>query len=65
MGTFADGGVRFQGHIPRPAGCRYLDRTTPRPLENRRVHQHIEISLDGGDNRQTTFHAVYVPAEGE
>ncbi len=65
MGTFADGGVRIQGHIPRPAGCRYLDRTPPRPLEDRRVHQHIEISLDGGDNRQTTFHALCVPAEGE
>jgi hypothetical protein len=59
---YEDGGVRFQGEIAQPDGGTYLDRTTLRPMHGGRVHQHIEISTDGGESWRTTFDAVYLPA---
>jgi len=56
---FQDGGVRFQGEIPRPDGSSYLDRTTLTPLPRDRVRQVIEISRDGGRTWETTFDAEY------
>ena len=56
---FNDGGVRFQGEIPRPDGSSYLDRTTLTPVPGDRVHQVIEISRDGGKTWQATFNAEY------
>jgi len=56
---FKDGGVRFQGEIPRPDGSSYLDRTTLTPLPRDRVRQVIEISRDGGRTWETTFDAEY------
>ena len=54
-----DGGVRFQGEIPRPDGTSYLDRTTLTPLPGDRVRQVIEVSRDSGKTWQTTFDAEY------
>jgi len=54
-----DGGVRFQGEIPRPDGTSYLDRTTLTPLSGDRVRQVIEISRDVGKSWQITFDAEY------
>ena len=56
---FKDGGVRFQGEIPRPDGTSYLDRTTLTPLTGDRVRQLIEISRDGGKTWEKTFDAEY------
>jgi hypothetical protein len=53
--------VRFQGTIQRPGDDPYLDRTTLTALEGGVVRQHIEVSLDGGANWQTTFDAEYRP----
>jgi len=54
-----DGGLRFQGEIPKPDGTSYLDRTTLTPLTGERVRQVIEISRDGGKTWQVTFDAEY------
>jgi len=54
-----EGGVRFQGELPRQSGGTYLDRTTLTPLEGGRVHQVIEFSLDGGKTWKTMFDAEY------
>jgi hypothetical protein len=56
---FKDGGVRFQGEIPKPDGTSYLDRTTLTPLKGDRVRQVIEISHDEGKTWQVTFDAEY------
>ena len=54
-----DGGVRFQGELARKSGGTYLDRTTLTPLAGGKVHQVIEISLDGGKTWKTMFDAEY------
>ena len=54
-----DGGVRFQGEIPKPDGMSHVDRTTLTPLKDDRVRQVIEISRDGGKTWQVTFDAEY------
>ena len=54
-----DGGVRFQGEIPKPDGMSHVDRTTLTPLKDDRVRQVIEISRDGGNTWQVTFDAEY------
>jgi len=54
-----DGGVRFQGEIPGPAGRTILDRTTLTKLDGGRVRQVIETSIDGGATFRVGFDAVY------
>jgi hypothetical protein len=57
---YPDGGTRFEGILPAPAGHPpILDRTTLRPMRDGTVHQVIAISRDGGDHWQTTFDAIY------
>lgn len=58
-----DGGVRFQGEIPRAGGGVYLDRTTLTPAADGSVRQVIEVSEDG-DAWRVTFDARYVRASG-
>ncbi len=56
-----DGGaVRFQGEIALPGGGIVLDRTTLIPVEEKKVRQVIEQSIDGGDTWQIGFDAFYV-----
>ena len=43
----------------------YLDRTTLSDLENGRVRQVIEVSMDEGANWKTVFDAEYRPANKE
>ena len=55
-----DGSIRFQGELARRDGKgTYLDRTTLTPLGGGKVHQVIEISLDGGKTWKATFDAEY------
>ena len=54
-----DGGIRFQGELARKSGGTYLDRTTLTPLPGGKVHQLIEMSLDGGKTWKTGFDAEY------
>jgi hypothetical protein len=54
-----DGGVRFQGELAKRSGGTYLDRTTLTPLPAGKVHQLIEISLDGGKTWKAMFDAEY------
>ncbi len=56
----ADGALRFQGEIRRDDGTIVQDRTTLIPIEENRVRQVIEQSLDGGDTWQVGFDAFYV-----
>jgi hypothetical protein len=61
VAEFPDGGVRFEGVVPGPAGeSRVIDRTTIRPLPDGRIHYVKEITKDGGDRWITTFEAFYV-----
>lgn len=56
-----DGGaVRFQGQIVRPDGSTYLDRTTLTPLEDGRVEQRIQVSMDDGETWTDGWVGYYV-----
>lgn len=60
VGTYANGGVRFQGLLPEPAGKDpLLDRTTLAPNADGTVHQLIELSRDGGATWKPSFDAIY------
>jgi len=60
IGVADDGAVRFQGEIRQENGALILDRTTLFPLAEGRVRQLIEQSVDGGENWQTIFDALYL-----
>ena len=60
VGRYPDGGVRFQGELPRPGGELVLDRTTLTPQPDGTVRQLIEQSEDGGATWVVGFDAVYV-----
>ncbi len=56
-----DGGaLRFLGEIRPPGGGVILDRTTLTPIEENKVRQVIEQSIDGGETWQVGFDAFYV-----
>jgi len=55
--------VRFQGRIAHPDIGAWLDRTTLTPEGAGIVRQLIEISKDNGKTWQSTFDALYRPAE--
>ncbi len=57
-------GVRFQGEYPGDGGI-IRDRTTLSARDDGSVRQHIEVSIDGGANWQTTFDALYHPVTEE
>ena len=59
IATFGDGGVRFQGDLPRADGSFVLDRTTLSPLPDGRVRQVIEQSVDGGKTWVVGFDGYY------
>ncbi|MDB4908813.1 MAG: tetratricopeptide repeat protein [Gemmatimonadetes bacterium] len=59
IARFPDGGTRFQGELLSPRGV-ILDRTTLTPMPDGRVHQVIEISVDGGRTWIVNFDAIYV-----
>ena len=59
IAEFDDGGVRFQGKLPREDGSFILDRTTLTPLDDGAVRQLIEQSRDNGRAWKTTFDAIY------
>ncbi|MGN6147429.1 MAG: hypothetical protein ACTHPD_02715 [Rhizomicrobium sp.] len=54
-----EGGTRFQGNLDLPDGRVVMDRTTLTPMPDRRVHQVIEISKDGGTTWIANFDALY------
>ncbi len=60
IGVADDGAVRFQGEIRQENGALILDRTTLFPLEEGRVRQLIEQSVDGGETWQKIFDALYL-----
>ncbi|MEM7350650.1 MAG: bacterial transcriptional activator domain-containing protein [Acidobacteriota bacterium] len=60
IGVLPGGALRFQGEIRNQAGGLILDRTTLYPIEQNRVRQVIEQSIDGGDTWNVAFDAFYV-----
>jgi hypothetical protein len=60
VARYPNGGTRFQGMLPEPAGKKpILDRTTLTPMQDGTVAQVIEISADGGTTWTKTFDATY------
>jgi hypothetical protein len=60
VARYPNGGTRFEGTLPVPAGHRpVLDRTTLTPLANGTVRQVIEYSTDGGTTWTNAFDAIY------
>jgi hypothetical protein len=59
VARYPDGGVRFQGELPRANGVFVLDRTTLTPNADGTVRQVIEQSSDGGKTWTTGFDAIY------
>jgi hypothetical protein len=52
--------VVFEGEVVSDAGASYLDRTTLTPLDDGRIRQLIEISVDGGASWRKVFDGYYV-----